>query len=124
MVEEVYLVVISLCLQLKQQAAESEATRRGLERARQEVVRQVTAIAAEKDSLEKEASALNQSVSAMFILYKRETHKPIRINLRASILNQYGLDVWILFPLGVGIFVFTATFKVAVGPTQLLFTGH
>jgi hypothetical protein len=42
--------------QLQRQAAESEATRRGLERARQEVVRQVTAIAAEKDSLEKEAS--------------------------------------------------------------------
>ena len=45
-----------LCLQLQRQAAESEATRRGLERARQEVVRQVTVIAAEKDSLEKEAS--------------------------------------------------------------------
>jgi len=41
---------------LQRQAAESEATRRGLERARQEVVRQVTAIVAEKDSLEKEAS--------------------------------------------------------------------
>jgi hypothetical protein len=49
-------LVLSLCLQLQRQAAESEATRRGLERARQEVVRQVTAIAAEKDSLEKEAS--------------------------------------------------------------------
>jgi hypothetical protein len=46
----------SVCLQLQRQAAESEATRRGLERARQEVVRQVTAIAAEKDSLQKEAS--------------------------------------------------------------------
>lgn len=80
MVEEVHFDVISLCLQLKQQAAESEATRRGLERARQEVVRQVTAIAAEKDSLEKEASGINQSVSDMFILYK-QTHKPIRINL-------------------------------------------
>jgi hypothetical protein len=47
---------ISCVSQLQRQAAESEATRRGLERARQEVVRQVTAIAAEKDSLEKEAS--------------------------------------------------------------------
>ena len=48
--------VLSVCFQLQRQAAESEATRRGLERARQEVVRQVTAIVAEKDSLEKEAS--------------------------------------------------------------------
>jgi hypothetical protein len=46
---------------LQRQAAESEATRRGLERARQEVVRQVTAIAAEKDSLEKEASGISVS---------------------------------------------------------------
>lgn len=49
--------------QLKQQAAESEATRRGLERARQEVVRQVTAIAAEKDSLEKENEKLKETLS-------------------------------------------------------------
>lgn len=58
--EEAHFEVVSLCLQLKQQAAESEATRRGLERARHEVVRQVTAIAAEKDSLEKEASWISQ----------------------------------------------------------------
>lgn len=43
-----------LLLQLKLQADESEATRRRLERARNDVVRQVTAIVAEKDSLEKE----------------------------------------------------------------------
>lgn len=67
---EVHFYVIYLSLQLKQQAAESEATRRGLERARQEVVRQVTAIAAEKDFLEKEASGINQSFSDMFILDK------------------------------------------------------
>jgi hypothetical protein len=54
--------VLYVCLQLKQQAAESEATRRGLERARQEVVRQVTAIAAEKDSLEKEASDISHLI--------------------------------------------------------------
>ena len=54
-----------MCLQLQRQAAESEATRRGLERARQEVVHQVTAIAAEKDSLEKEASD-----SLLFIDFK------------------------------------------------------
>ncbi|GFG34612.1 hypothetical protein Cfor_01941 [Coptotermes formosanus] len=48
---------------MKQQAAESEATRRGLERARQEVVRQVTAIAAEKDSLEKEASDISHLIN-------------------------------------------------------------
>jgi len=48
---------LCVCLQLKRQAAQSEATRRGLERARQEVVRQVTVIAAEKDSLEKEVGA-------------------------------------------------------------------
>ena len=53
--------MLSVCLQLQRQAAESEATRRGLERARQEVVRQVTAIAAEKDSLEKEASGISVS---------------------------------------------------------------
>lgn len=36
------------------QAEESELTRRRLERARNDVVRQVTAIVAEKDSLERE----------------------------------------------------------------------
>jgi hypothetical protein len=59
-IEETHFEAVSLCLQLKQQAAESEATRRGLERARQEVVHQVTAIAAEKDSLEKEVSGVSQ----------------------------------------------------------------
>jgi hypothetical protein len=34
-------------------------------------VRQVTAIAAEKDSLEREASWINQFVSDTFVLYKR-----------------------------------------------------
>jgi hypothetical protein len=38
--------------------------------------------------------------------------------------SQYGLDVWILFPLGAGIFVFTTTFKLAVGATELPFIGH
>lgn len=43
-----------MCCQLKLQAEESESTRRRLERARNDVVRQVTAIVAEKDSLERE----------------------------------------------------------------------
>nr|CAD7573075.1 unnamed protein product [Timema californicum] len=49
--------------QLKRQSSESEATRRGLERARQEVVRQVTVIAAERDSLEKENEHLKETLS-------------------------------------------------------------
>lgn len=47
------LFIISI-FQLKMQADESEATRRRLESARNDVVKQVTAIVAEKDSLEKE----------------------------------------------------------------------
>lgn len=43
-------------LKLKLQAQEAESTRRGLERARQEIVRQVTVISAEKDYLEREVS--------------------------------------------------------------------
>lgn len=46
------------CFQLKLQAQEAETTRRGLERARQEIVRQVTAISAEKDFLEREVKML------------------------------------------------------------------
>lgn len=49
--------------QLKRQAADSEATRRGLERARQEVMRQVTAITAEKDSLERENEMLKETLN-------------------------------------------------------------
>lgn len=48
-------IIFSICCcQLKLQAEESESTRRRLERARNDVVRQVTAIVAEKDSLERE----------------------------------------------------------------------
>ncbi|KAK6626928.1 hypothetical protein RUM43_003241 [Polyplax serrata] len=46
--------------QLKLQAQEAETTRRGLERARQEIVRQVTAISAEKDFLERENEELKE----------------------------------------------------------------
>lgn len=40
--------------QLQMQAAQNEITRRSLERARQEVVKQATAIRAERDELERE----------------------------------------------------------------------
>ncbi|CAB0005380.1 unnamed protein product [Nesidiocoris tenuis] len=43
-------------------AEESEATRRRLERARNDIVRQVTAIAAEKDSLERENTRLKDAL--------------------------------------------------------------
>lgn len=48
--------------QLKLQADESEATRRRLESARNDVVRQVTAIVAEKDSLERENARLKDAL--------------------------------------------------------------
>jgi hypothetical protein len=62
-----YVIHLYFCLQLKRQAAESEATRRGLERARQEVVRQVTAIATEKENLEKEVIILICFLLSFFI---------------------------------------------------------
>ncbi|KAK3918820.1 Ankyrin repeat domain-containing protein 24 [Frankliniella fusca] len=50
---------------LKQQSREAEATRRGLERARQEVVHQVSVIAAEKDCLERENESLRQQLEGL-----------------------------------------------------------
>lgn len=49
--------------QLQLQATQSEVTRRNLERARQDVVRQATVIRAERDALE-------QEVRIKFLLYK------------------------------------------------------
>lgn len=52
--------------QLKMQAEESESTRRRLERARHDVVRQVTAIVAEKDSLEREVRPTTNTITLIF----------------------------------------------------------
>lgn len=46
-------------LQLKEQAKESESTRRKLERARQEVFQHMTKIRNEKENLEREVNSLN-----------------------------------------------------------------
>ncbi|XP_011495535.1 PREDICTED: coiled-coil domain-containing protein 57-like [Ceratosolen solmsi marchali] len=48
--------------QLQIQSAQNEITRRSLERARQEVVRQATAIRAERDALERENEALKEKL--------------------------------------------------------------
>lgn len=48
----------SVLRQLQMQAAQNEITRRSLERARQEVVSQATAIRAERDALEREVTSL------------------------------------------------------------------
>ncbi|CAB0035243.1 unnamed protein product [Trichogramma brassicae] len=50
--------------QLQLQAAENEITRRSLERARQEVIKQATAIRLEKDALEQENEALKNKLRA------------------------------------------------------------
>ena len=50
------MMCLLVWFQLKLQAQEAENTRRGLERARQEIVRQVTVISAEKDYLEREVN--------------------------------------------------------------------
>lgn len=81
------LIYIS-CLQLKRQAAESEATRRGLERARQEVMRQVTAIATEKDTLEREASEINLCcVRSLWKLNQSEIWARIARSVRVGLLG-------------------------------------
>ncbi|XP_039287260.1 uncharacterized protein LOC111057612 [Nilaparvata lugens] len=67
---------------LKLQADESEVTRRRLERARHDVVRQVTAIVAEKDSLERENERLREALKDVEQRGYRHSYRRYNMNVQ------------------------------------------